>query len=421
MFNDAQQNKDGFYALLLFFIWPFLAAMSSLLNYKKHWAKNIFWIFIAFYGYTFAVGVDNQSADIVRYMVRFQQMHQVEMTFTRAIDYYLQSGEIDFVSIFISIVLSRFTENSAVLTLAYATIFGFFFSRNMWYVLEHLEGRLKPVTILLVICLFMVIPIWDFNGFRMWTAAHIFIYGLLPFLYEGKKTGLLISSTAILVHYSFIVPVLILVAYIVFGNRLILFFSFFLGSFFISEIDLDMFNQFVESYAPEILQERTSGYRGESYVESYRTDELESTRNWYAEWYGRGLKWFIMGSLVVIFLKGRDFFKENKGWLNLFSFTLLFYGTANLLSSLPSGGRFIAVANLSAMALIIFYQQNREQEILMKRFVLLASPALFLFLVVRIRMGLYSISATTVLGNPILAFFTTGENLSLGDVLRLIL
>lgn len=421
MLNRENHSKQGFYATALFLVWPFLSAMAAFVNYRKPWAKNIFWAFTAFYGLTFAVGVDNQGADIVRYMAGFQDMHQVEMTFSKAVEYYLQSGEIDFFSLLISIVLSRFTDHPAALTLVYATIFGFFFSRNMWYILERLEARLKPASILLFVSFFLVVPVWEFNGFRMWTATHIFLYGLLPFLCENKKSSLLISVAAICVHYSFVVPVLLLAGYLVLGNRLTIYFGFFLFTFFISEIDLDTFNQYVESYAPEILQERTSGYRGEGYVESHRADDTESTGRWYADWYTRALKWSVMGFLVILFVTGRDFFKENRNWLNLFSFTLLLYGAANLLSSLPSGGRFISIANLCALALIVFYVQNRQQERVMKRFVIAASPALLLYIVVTVRIGLYSISATTVMGNPVLAMFSMGENLSLGDVLRLIL
>ena len=81
----------------------------------------------------------------------------------------------------------------------------------------------------------------------------------------------------------------------------------------------------------------------------------------------------------------------------------------------------MAVANLCAVALIALYVQNREQEVVMKRFILAATPALILFVVVSIRMGLYSMSATSILGNPIIAMFLTGEYVSLNDAIKMIL
>lgn len=417
--NNGNENKGSFYAAALFLFWPFLAFLSALSNRKKPWAKNICWAFVAFFGFTFAIGAENQGADIVRYISGYQSMHNVQMTFASSVEYLSLEKQKDLARPLISLILSRFTDSQAALTLTYGIIFGFFFSRNMWYVLERLEGRLKPLTLLLICCFFLVIPIWDMNGFRMWTAAHIFLYGALPYLCEGRVKGLFISALSILVHFSFIVPVLALVVYAVAGNFMVVYFSLFISTLFMAEIDIRAFNQYVEAYAPLSLQEQTAGYRGEGYVEDFR--EGSTSRVWYAIYYTKALGWAVSGFLIILFIKGRDFFRQNRYWLNLYSFTLLFYSVANILSTIPSGGRFVAVANLFALALIIFYVHQRSRDLMMKRFVWLAAPLLLLFIIVAIRIGLYSMSATAILGNPLIAFFASAENISLNDVMRMIL
>ena len=255
----------------------------------------------------------------------------------------------------------------------------------------------------------------------MWTATHVFIYGLLPYLFEGNKKGLWISTSSILVHFSFIVPVAVLFFYVISGNWLRIFFVFYLLTFIFSEIDVAAFNNFVESYAPEIIQERTASYRTEGQVEAYREEDRGGNRNWYAVWYGRALSWSIMGFMVVLYFKGRAFFENNIRWLNLFCFTLLFIGVVNIFSSLPSGGRFYTVTNLCALALITLYVQNRPHEKVLKRFILAATPALMLYVVVSVRIALYSMSATAILGNPVIAMFLVGEHVSLNDVMRMII
>src|SRR5699024_9196771 len=239
------------------------------------------------------------------------------------------------------------------------------------------------VTILLFSCFFLVIPFWDINGFRMWTAAHIFIYGLLPFLFDGKRRGVFIASLSILVHYAFLVPVGVLLIYIILGNRLTVYFIFFLATVFFAEINIQAFNDIIEDYAPEIVQERSEAYRAENKVESYREGSNE-TQVLYARWYGRALKWAVIVFLVMLFWRGRTFFKEHERWLRLFSFTLLFFGVANLMSSLPSGGRYVDVALLPALALITIYVQNREEERPMRQLIYFATPALLLFVVISI-------------------------------------
>ena len=416
----STDEKSGFYAALLFVVWPLLALISAFRNYKSSWGKNILWAFVAFYGFSFAIGIENSNSDIVRYVAKVHNLYGTSMTLSDFYHYFLNSGELDILQSLIAFFVSRFTDMQAILTLVYGIIFGFFFSRNVWYVLEHLKGRIKPINVLLISCFFLVIPIWNLNGFRFWTASHIFIYGILPFLFEGKKKGLFISMSSILVHFAFIVPVIVLMGYLLLGNRLIIYFAFFLTTFFISQINVTVFNQVIGNYTPEVLQERTSSYRSENKVKEFRTAP-EKNRNWYVVWYGKVLDWSVMGFLVILFLKGRTFFTKNKKWLSLFSFTLLFYGVANLFSSLPSGGRYGSIAQILALALIMLYIQNREQKSVMERFIWAATPALLLFIVVAARSGLYSISATTLLGNPFTAIFLMGKNISLNDVMRMFL
>lgn len=414
---DQHDQNNGRYAFLLFLVWPLLSLASSIKNYREPWAKNILWAFSAFYGFSFAVGAENSSADIVRYIAHYESLAGMSLSFGEMIAELGIGEDIDILTDFIAVILSRFTDSSAVLTLVYGIIFGFFLSRNIWYILDRLEGKLKWITILLLVSFFLLNPIWNLNGFRMWTAAHIFLYGLFPFIFEQKKKSLLICAASIFVHFAFIVPVGIFLLYLILGNRTMIYFGFFVSTIFVAEIDLEVFNRLVEAYAPEALQEQTAGYRNEEYVEAFR-EGGSSELNWYVIWYGKAITWSIMGFLIMLFFWGRSVLKKNKRWLRLFCFTLLFYGFANILSSLPSGGRFVTVANMLALALVIPYIQNRDYSLVMTRFVYAATPALLLYILVAVRIGLYSVSATSILGNPIIAFFFIGENISLNDLLK---
>jgi hypothetical protein len=419
---NNQDNKTGFYSAILFLVWPFLSLCSAFWNYKSRWGKNILWAFVAFYGFVFAIGAENQGADIVRYAVEVEELHRAKMTASDAVDYFLASGQVDFFETILNITLSRVTDSQAVVTLVYGIIFGFFFSRNMWFILERLKGKIRLITVLVFVCFFLVVPIWNMNGFRFWTATHIFVYGALPYLFDGKKSRVIVASLSVIVHFAFIVPVGVLYGYMFWGNRLMLYFGFFVLTFFMSEINLTIFNDIIESYAPEIIQERTAGYRSEAVVEQHRGGG-GSGKVWYAKYYGVALRWAVKGFLIILFLKGQAFFKKNRGWLNLYCFTLLFYGTAELFTSIPSGSRYLAVANLLALGLIVLYVQNREQrgQVAMKRFIIATTPLLLLYVVVSVRMGLYSMSASALLGNPITAIFMTGDFISLNDVLKGIL
>lgn len=419
MHNDS---KQGFYAYILFLIWPFLATATAFKNYKKSWAKNIFWLFCIFYGLTFAMGAESEGSDIVRYVAEYQELHIEEMTYSSAVEYYQESGEIDVARTIIAIGLSRFTDSQPVLTMFYGILFGFFFSRNLWYIMERLQGRLLPITILLLACFFLSNPIWKINGFRMWTAAHMFIFGLLPFLCEGKARYLWVSFLSLAVHFSMLVPIGVLIGYMMLGNRLYLYFGVFLFTYFFAELDISAFNNVMEAYAPEALQERTSSYRTEGPDRpGMEVASQGGGTRWYASWYGRALRYSIAALLIGLFVTGRKFFAEHKYWMNLFCFVLCMYSAANILTALPSGSRFFTFAEMSALALLILYIQNVPREKVMKRFIIAVSPGLVLFALVAFRIGLYSMSATAILGNPVVAYFMFEEYISLNDFLRSLL
>jgi len=127
-----------------------------------------------------------------------------------------------------------------------------------------------------------------------------------------------------------------------------------------------------------------------------------------------------MGFLSLFYFRSRKIFEENRYWLNLFCFVLLFYGVANLFSSLPSGGRFITVANFCAVSLIVLYIQNHTRDKMMRMYTWAVTPAILLFIIVGIRVGFLSTGATSILGNPLVALFSAGQDMSLEQFLRMI-
>jgi hypothetical protein len=81
----------------------------------------------------------------------------------------------------------------------------------------------------------------------------------------------------------------------------------------------------------------------------------------------------------------------------------------------------MTIAHLCALAVIALYVQNRPGEKVMNRFIYLATPALLLYIVVEFRVSLLSMSASVIMGNPLLAILSTGDHISLNDVLKMIL
>lgn len=406
------------YHLLYFFLQPFFTVLYYLRNFRAPHAKNVMWLFAIFYGLTFAIGEENSNADIVRYMAEVPMIEKMDMGIRDFLFYYKSTGEFDILRSILAFTVALFTDNGFYLVIVYGIIYGFFFSRNMWFVLDRLEGKIKPFTRILLLCLFLSIPLWSMNGFRFWTAAHVFIYGLLPFLYEKKKKPLIwCFITPFVFHYSFLSALMPIVAYLILGNRLRLFYFMFIFSLLFSEINIKSFNKAVENYAPTALVERSSGYRDTDKVEELRESANEH-KVWYARYYKNLMKYLLLIYIFTFYSLYKHSIKKDKELLRMLCFILLFFGFSNFFSSIPSGYRFMNVSNLLTLSFIALYYQNNPTPRVLYTVTKMTGIFFILVSIVNLRMSWYSFSVMTLAGNPLTAIFSFGENLSINDVIK---
>jgi hypothetical protein len=387
----------------LFILSPIIALYYSIRNYRAVWAKNIAWAFIIFYGFTFVIGKENAGGDIVRYVAQFKSLYNEEISVQKFLLLYEEEeGGIDIVRLLLAVGLSRFTDSQAILIASYAFIFGFFFTRNVWFILSNLAGKLKPFTILFFLVFILIDPIWNINGFRFNTAVHIFLFGLIAFFFKKNKWGLLISAMATFVHFSFVFPTITLAVYLLFGNRTHLYFVLFLVTLFVSEIDLELFTTYANEYLPEAFFEKGDAYLTEERVMMYRGHNPATPKAWYAAMYLEALRWTVVAFVILVYFKGRVFLTSNRSRLSLFSFLLLFYAPSNMLNSLPSGGRFLMLVHLIAVLIIIVYIHENYREPILRPAIVIALPFILLFMIVESRISLDSIGITTIIGNPLI-------------------
>jgi hypothetical protein len=394
-------------SLLIFIIWPFFALYYAIGNYKAGWAKDIIWFFVVFYGLTITIhnyGAE-ETSDANRYRDRFTEMADTKISFDNvtALFYNQESQTLDIIEPIILFAVSRITDNFHFLFAVFGLIFGYFYSRNIWYLIEKVPKKIDSANIPVILTFALVVGFWNIGGFRFWTATMIFLYGALPFLYEGRKKSLPFCFLAGLVHFSYLLPLVILFIHFFAGRRTKPFFILFVISLFIKQLDLAQVNDFLTSNLPDIFIPRVKSYTNQEYAD--RVSTTLANANWYARIYNDVLKWTIITFLIMIFFQGQKFIKRFQNFENLFSFTLLFYSVANLFSLVPSGGRFLSLANLFAMAVIFFYIQFGTRGRGIKRLIFFASPCLMLFSIVSIRIGMENMGFFSVFGNPIMNIF----------------
>jgi hypothetical protein len=400
-------DKNNKNSIILFLIWPFFALTFAIRNYKSEWAKNIVWLFVIFHGYTLTVHSETAegSIDANRYKLQLSEMAGQEMSFNN-FTALLYSDDTEYLDIFQPILIfliSRFTTNHHILFAIFGLIFGFFYSRNLWYLIGRAGPQIKSVNIPIILTFAFIVGFWEINGFRFWTATLVFFYGVFPFLFEGKKKYLLFSVLSIFIHFSYLFPVLIFLIYLALGKRTNFFFVLFFASMFLKELNLSVIGDYLSNNLPEIFLPRVKGYTNEEYAKEIADTYL--TANWYAVIYKDILKWVIVGFMTVIFFKGRKYINRNKNFESIFSFTLFLYAISNTFSLIPSGGRFLYLANLFAFAFILLYVQFAPGVATIKRLITLSVPALILYCLVSVRIAFDTMGFFSVFGNPFLTFF----------------
>jgi hypothetical protein len=388
-------------------------------EFRSGWAKNILWAFAVFYGFTFVISIDNSGSDVNRYVSWFKAMADQKLSFsdfTKTL-YSVEAESADVLQPSVSYLVSRFTSNHAFLLATFGLIFGYFYSRNIWMVLERLTGNLKPLTVFLLVVFAVTVPLWNLNGFRFWTATHVFFFGTFTFLMTKSKKAIIIAALSTLVHFSFLLPSAILIIYLVIGNRFIILFWIFIASFLANELDVSAFRQYAENYLPDVFVEKADPYTTAESIQEFRTAS-NADKNWYAILYKKLLRWTSAAFLVGLFFR-RSIIRQYGPWLRLFSFSLLIYSASNMASLVPSGVRFLTIANLFVIPCLIFYIQNGPYDRTLKRLVLISIVPLSLFLLVTIREGFNSFGLFTVLGNPAVAMtLGGGGDIALIDIIK---
>ena len=377
--------------------------IDAIRKYSQPWSKNIFLLFCVFFGYTFIIAQEG-GADSDRYARQFISYAYSDLNIKELWQSFYAEGSniVDIASPLLSYILSRFTNNPRILFAFYGLIFGFFYSRNIWYVLNRTKGANSLVTVMFILAFALINPIWNINGFRFNVAAQIFLYGALPFMFEKRTKGLLWAASSLLFHFSFMLPVAALFIYNLLRNKINIYYSLFIITSFAKEIDLLEIRSIL-FFLPDIFHTKVTSYTNPQVAEAMALADADL--NWYITYSQIGLKWVLYAMATFLFFFGRSVLRFKPDVFSAFCFALLIYSAANIASLVPVGGRFIPVANTVMLPVfIIFFMSAKGLKGLtfMKVF---SIPVLLLFCLVAMRTGMDYYGIITLIGNPIAAGF----------------
>ncbi len=409
------ERKEVLNSMIGFLLWPFGILLASLSYWKKPWSKNAFWLFCIFFGFTFiSTGFESDAS---RYAEAFMNYANTKMTLSQLWQsiYSESTNYLDILQPLIMYLLSRFTGNPNILFGVFSILFGYFYSRNLWYIMEQAKGPFSLIVILYIFIFALFYPVWNIGNFRLLFASQLFIFGILPLLLENDKKKLIWAFLTVFVHFSYFYAVGVLLVFLVMRNRLNLYFIFFLVTSLINEIDLQWVQSMLLAYLPDVFHTRILGYTNLDYVEALQYHN--QAYNWYVLFVDKCIQWTVYAFAIFLFVSARKQFNDLPTFRSLFCFALLMYGFGNLASNIPSGQRFVDLASAFMFISFVIFVTRTEGLRWMNALKLATLPGLLLVLIVEMRSGMEFYGYITLLGNPLTATLNQ-DTLPMIDVLK---
>jgi hypothetical protein len=269
-------------------------------------------------------------------------------------------------------------------------------------VLAHIkEKRLVLLSALLLMTLFLLIPFWNINGYRFYTAAMVFLYGVLKIMLEKKYGYFWAALLSPLVHFSFAVPVLTLLIYIIVGNRVWIYMLALAGSLFMVDLNPKTINENAD-LAPVFMQNKVKGYSSGDYIKYLQ--RIQTDMNWYVRGRMYAIQFCIYSMLMAALIFRRKYLPDIRTQ-RLLAFGALLLAVANVVSSVPSMGRFFNIAAFVLVAAYMLMVQQRPEARIYRYLGYVYFVPVLIFAIVEIRIGFDFIGLNTLFLNPLIAPF----------------
>jgi hypothetical protein len=396
----------------VFLINPFLGLISVLKNFRRKNIAFFFPVFLSFIGASIY-----PYGDAERYRDRFYEMHDKEISFDNFKNTLLD-GETswDVAVPTISYLIAIFSRNEKILFAVFGLILGFFYGKNIQYILDKLDKKHANFYILFLVIVFsMIVTFWDgIRGVRMWTAAHIFFYAVSRIIENRKLNDFPYLILSCAYHFSFLLPVLLFLIYFFLPKRnlLTVSFLFFILSIVVSDSNFEATKQFVVNNSPVFFKSKAEVFTADTYVEIIQ--KKSNDFSFHRATYMLAGKYTFYYLLIISFLANRLVLIKTNHYFRFFLFAFIIFGVANIISVLPSGGRFISIAMMFSIIPVYYGYINAKKRYLFHITIL---PLLY-WLIITIRTGFYSLSLGSVIGNPLVIFFDFATEQNLDSLIK---
>lgn len=390
--------------ILIGIIAPIISLIYALLH-PKHRYFTVFAITgFAYYGLANILvpggGALNSSlsSDAASEAYLFVQLSEQKISF---IDYYNSlpiSNQIDYYAPFMRWFLSRMFSSPYLYNYILTLVVGIFLTLNVKYIIDKANIR-KGFLILIPLLFLTSNP--NFCSHRWWTALQVFLYGSLPLLLDRNYKSGAIAILSILIHFSFLYPVIILFVSIFFPKKKVFpYLIIYIILKFADTIDFTGILKFSEQFLPEAFNSRN---------ESYINYELQAHNLWsQTAKYSWSLLSMIGSLCIYIYCKQK--LETDDKLRNLFIMSLLLGSFASVGAMTEWGWRYLDLANFLLCSLYILILSDNECYTRLKPYFTLLKPFMLFIIIFQVRGVMANIGLINIWGNYFSFWFIEDNN-----------
>ena len=316
--------------------------------------------------------INSNSNDIYGYVIKFIEANSLEsISFKEYLDEYIpEENQIDQFANITRWLISRITGNYKVYLCFNVFILALFFSMNVKYIIDR--TNINNITKLLIAVLIFT-PNMVFITHRWWIALQVFVYGLLPIIFEKKYIRFIWCIISFsFIHFSFIYPCILVLIFIILPKRNLLpYLIVFLVFSFMANIDFKFMNTIINYISPEDISERSVNYL---YGIKIEQNLLAKSRLFV-------MKIINIILACVLYFKTINRINNNKTIRNLYIIALIFGTFSAITNTTQWGWRYADLSNMLFVILYIYILSDYKIYAKSKYIFELLSP-LFIYLII---------------------------------------
>jgi hypothetical protein len=389
----------------LYLLSPFIAALIAIKQFHRPVQRKLLIGFSVFFA--FVMVMSREGMDGYRHAKAFIEFAQNPwQEYGWALERFsrLESGGLDLYLPTVKLLVGIFTDDPRWFFALNGLVFGFFYVKTIGLIFDEFGGIKKNLHAkLFFFLLIIMISINHIHFVRFWTAAWVYLYCVMQlFIYERKRY-LWLSAFAILIHFSYALPVSILFLYFfIAGNNYLLLLSM-VALFFASQTYLETALGAAADLG-EGLQHKVSAYTNEEYLR-IRAEGVQQN-NWYARWRGSLLHYYLYFTMAYLLFLAK--YQTDAVQRKILGLALLIFSVSILASEVWSIGRFSKIAFLlTTVYLFRNFMLNPHKR--PRLVVWIGIPIIFLYTLVEFRSAMDIISPMHFIGNFLVIFFPQWE------------